>query len=72
MKHQIEVVSCGVHITWFYSILSGGRNGHMTDMQKCISKKKKKGKLEIHAHSRDTTVPNNKDKKLASKPGGKW
>lgn len=41
----------------------------MTDMQKCISKK---GKLEIHAHSRDITVPNNKDKKLASKPGEKW
>lgn len=65
MKHQIEVVSCGVHTMQFHSILSGGRYGHMTDMQKCISKK---GKLEIHAHSRDITVPNNKDKKLASKP----
>lgn len=69
MKYQIEVVSCGAHTTWFHLILSGGRNGHMTDMQKCISKK---GKLEIHAHSRDTTVPNNKDKKSASKPGEKW
>lgn len=41
----------------------------MTDMQKCISTK---GKLEIHAHSRDITVPNNEDKKSASKPGEKW
>lgn len=65
MKHQIEVISCGVHTTKFYSILPGGRKGHMTDVQKCISKK---GKLEIHAYSRDITIPNIKEKKIASKP----
>lgn len=41
----------------------------MTDMQKCISKK---GKLEIHAHSKGVTVPTIRTKKLASKPGEKW
>lgn len=43
----------------------------MTNVQKCISKK---GKLEIHAHSRDITIPNIKEKKkeIASKPGEKW
>lgn len=29
----------------------------------------KKGKLEIHAHSRDITIPNIKEKKIASEPG---
>lgn len=69
MKHQIEVVSYGMHTTKFYSILCGSRKGNMTDVQNCISKK---GKLEIHAHSKDITVPNTKEKKIASKPGEKW
>lgn len=40
VKHQTEVVSCGMHVIQFYSVLTGDRKGHRTDMQKCILKKK--------------------------------
>lgn len=56
VKHQTEVVSCGMHVIQFYSVLTGDRKGHRTDMQKCILKKKKSLKYMLIAEREYQTL----------------